>query len=422
MLPDSPPPEDGAPPDMVASGTVNITTMARCCTVAPNTPAPNILVVGINTDGSVVTATSGANGTAQLMLREGASVSAVYPEDANSDNDVRTYVGVKPGDNLTFGDAYYTTTPVPGVSGQMTVNWAAAPGAVNYGVLSPCANAGTNGLTLTIQLYPSCQAPTMPLLIVAYDANYDAVGSVYLPTAAGTDGATVDIAAGQWVTQATGNVSVSISGLDPVVRDAYVRAYAPYASLTFQASVGSVAPVGGVASASLSVPTTAPSIYARIELVRNGNYGSQYFYKAGPAPIGTQHTNLPWIDGPALVSYQQRRAVWFETTGTYDAAVLALNWSRSDGKNTRYFNWTIILPPNVGDFRFPEPPAQLAEFLPEAKDYIGHYLTLVDLSSAASYDAARALPEWRLTNVESAVANGDEPNAAVSADDGGFGK
>jgi hypothetical protein len=406
---------------MLASGTVNITTKARCCTVAANTPEPNILVVGINTDGSVVTATTGADGTAQLMLREGASVTAVYPEDAEHENDIRTYVGVKPDDNLTFGDAYYTVQPPAGLDGQMTVNWEAAPNAVRYYLYSPCTSNGyVTGLTTSMQLYASCQAATMPLLIVAYDDAYQIVGSVYLPAAAGGVGATVNITAGQWVTQAVNNIAISIAGLDPLVQYTYMRAYGQYGPWISYSNNNGADVKAGAASTALSVPATATSMYAQVELGRNGNYGRQDFYKAGPAPFALQHTNMPWIDGQALVSFQQRRAIWFETTGTYDAAVLYVEWSRSESKNTRYYNWTIILPPNVADFRFPEPPAQLAEFLPETTDNVGHDLSLVDLSSAASYDAARALPEWRLTNVSSAVAAGEEPNAAVSSDGEGF--
>ena len=119
-------------------------------------------------------------------------------------------------------------------------------------------------------------------------------------------------------------------------------------------------------------------------------------------------------------SFSQRRAVWFETAGDYDAAVLYLDWYRSDGKSSHYFDWTIIIPPKVGELRFPSPPPELEAFLPTAMDQVDSELTLVDLSSATSYDATRALPMWRITDPQSAVSYGDEPSAGIATDGEGY--
>jgi hypothetical protein len=407
---------------MLASGTVNVTTMARCCTVAPNTPEPGIVVVAINPDGSLAgTATTGADGKASLTVSEGASVTAIYPEDDDHQNDIRTYVGVKPDDNLTFGDAYYDVQQTGlGLDGQMTVNWTAVTGAERYRVHTACDSSGyTTVLTTSMPLYMSCQRPTSPLLVLAVDVNYQTIASAYIPAAASTVGATVNIGAGQWVTQAVENVAISVSGVDPVVQYASLRGIARYPQYGFEDSDNPTLEAGA-GSAMVSIPATAPVKYARVALNRNGNFGEQNFYKGGEPPYVLAATSLPWLEGDALFSAAQRRLFWFETSGTYDAAVLYAEWSRSENKTTQYYNWTIILPPNVAEFRFPTPPAELEAFLPTAKDYIDHELSLVDLSSAADYDAARALPEWRLSNAEGAVANGDEPTAGITSDGEGF--
>ena len=57
--------------------------------VAPDTPKGNILVVGVNADGTLAgTATTDAAGKATLTIREGATVTAIYPEDAFIDNTI----------------------------------------------------------------------------------------------------------------------------------------------------------------------------------------------------------------------------------------------------------------------------------------------------------------------------------------------
>ena len=76
-LPDAPI-EDGPPPVLIASGTVNITTMVRRGSVVANTPMEGVLVVAMNADGGLAgTATSDAQGQASVMIRVGATVTAI---------------------------------------------------------------------------------------------------------------------------------------------------------------------------------------------------------------------------------------------------------------------------------------------------------------------------------------------------------
>lgn len=425
-LPDAPVLDDAPPPDMLAAGTVNITTMSRCCTVAPNTPQPGILVVAVDADGTVAgTATTDADGKASLSIKEGATVTAIYPEDNEHDTDVHTYVGVKPDDNLTFGDGYYAVnTLVPeGSNGSMTINWTAQTGATGYQIHTPCQTYGsTDAATLTYSatLAYYCQTPTAPIVVAAVDANGKVISSAYVPAAAFTVNAIVDIAANQWVAQTADNFVLSMSGIDAVVTDARLRANADFDRYILSNSE-SLTPENGAASATFSLPGTAPHLYAEARLRRNGNYGAQTYYKGSPSPYAFDAPKLPWISDRAIINPAQNRVLWFETAGTYDAAVLFLQWQRNESKTSHYFNWTVILPPNVADFTLGTPPAELAAFLPSPKDFVDADLQLVDLSSAASYDAARALPEWRITSAFSAVVTGDEPAAGITSDDGGEG-
>lgn len=422
-LPDAPLVEDGLTPDMIASGSVNITTMSRCCDVAANTPVANVLVVAVNADGSLAgTAMTDAQGKASLDIREGATVTAVYPEDVDNETVITSYVGVKPNDELTFGDAYFEVDQaVTGADGQMTINWPMVTNATSYVVYTPCETYGRSatGLTLSASLYEYCQTPTAPIVVTAFDANSVMLSSAYLPSAPFTVGAVVNLVANDWVAQAADSATVSISSIDSAVTDLRLQAIARFPGYSVDDSYYPDLKLGEMSSM-LSIPQTAPQKYARARLNRNGNYGEQNYFKGGTSPFALTGVSLPWINDEAIVSPSQYRVVWIETAGEYDAAVLDLFWERYENKQYRQSRWRIVLPPGVADFRLGTPPAELAPFLPTDKDYLGSTLTLVDLSSAASYDAARALPEWRVANPEGAVASGDEPSAAISSDGEGF--
>ncbi|MGE3769230.1 MAG: hypothetical protein AB7L94_43660, partial [Kofleriaceae bacterium] len=343
-LPDAPPPEDGPAPDMLASGTVNVTTMVRCCDVAANTPQANVLVVAVNSDGNVAgTAMTDAQGKASLSIREGATVTAIYPEDANQETIAVSYVGVKPDDDLTFGDNYYTTpTTITGTAGQMTLNWTAATNATQYRVFHPCQSYGpyVNGLTYSLTLDTYCQTPTAPIALVALDANYQVVSSAYVPAAAYTVGATVNVAANQWVDQAVGNFMVSISGLPAAVDEVDFDFDARYAGFSY--SDGNyIIPKSGGGSVALSVPTTAISTTVEATLYRN-NYRRQEHYKTGPAPVVYPPPTLPWLSG-VVFNPEDRHAIWMQTSvGAYDASIFETNWRRTDNKTDHYFRRRVV--------------------------------------------------------------------------------
>lgn len=411
---------------MIAAGTVNVTTLVRYGEVAARTPKAGILVVAINADGQVAgTATTDAQGKASLTIREGASVSAIYPQDNYNDNLVTTYVGVKPNDNLTFGDGYFdqqVANPVTG-TGQLTIDWTAFSGAAkggNFYVTTPCGGTTTTLQTYTVDLASCPEAATAPVLIIAMDQGlYTA--SAYRAAATFTSGSTVTFADADFTAQPANGYRVSMAGLDPVVTALQLRGNAVFPIGSYGDS-RYFSPVEATNEASLNVPITAPSMYGWADLSRNGNYGQQTYYKKGASPVAiTPSASMPWVADTAILNATPPyRLLWLETGSAYDAAVFSVNWSRNDGKTTTYYNWDLILPPGVADFRLGTPPTQITDLLPTATDNVSHDLTLVDLSSAASYDAARALPEWRLLDVQSSIATGEETAAALAFDGEGF--
>jgi hypothetical protein len=419
--------------DAPTPGSVNILATARSDSgLAPGTPVANVLVAALKKDGTLVgTAMTAADGTAKIDgITDGASVTAVYPI-ADSDHDIVTYVDVKVGDTLKFGDKYYTTSLAAGVDGTMTVTWPAVDGATMYRVWSSCdPDYGQyppfpyTGTSLDVSFNASCQAATGPLVVKAFNGEGDEIAAIHIAAATFADDTTLDLTADQWVTPTAGNVTVGATGLSTPTNEAYLGVFEAFHGLSNTRS--NYSEVDSGASTTMFTSPAADTLTAFGEFYRDGNYGEQYSYKAGATPFALSGPTLPWLGGVVVNGTQ---ALWIQSTGTtYDAAVLSLHWNRyipsggkgSDG-STEYFNWNLILPPGTTSFSLPTPPAQLATYLPDDSVNVYSNLELVDLSSAADYDAARALPEYRLTNVEASVRAGDEPSVTSSVSDGGEG-
>jgi len=414
-LADAPLPPDDAI-DAPASGTANITTNVRCCAVAAGTPQAGVQIVVIHGDRTVgATATTDAQGKATVTVSAGDSVHAIYPEDTvNLTRELATYVGVKPGDNLTFGEASFTPDAA-GVSGQINVSWPAVTGAHHYQVFSPCDGAYTTGLDTTFSLFPYCQTPTAPIVFVAYDLNDKILATSYLPAATFTPGTLPAIT---WTTIAAPNYAVSVSGLDAAVDDLSFYVTAVYPRVSF--GQNSFPPItGGAASATFTAPASATRMLAEMNLRKNGTDGRQTYFKAQPT-AATFTAPMPWINGIA-VSLGEGKAVWLQTAGTYDAATFAFNWNTFDGTSSHYFNWNVIVPPGVTMLDFGTPPAALAPYLPSTSDNVGTDLRLVDLANASSYDELRALGESFAMDPYGSVQSGAVPSAGMSSYDGGEG-
>jgi len=101
---------DGRVPDASTgrSGNVSAATFVRHGVLAPGTPIGGITIDVVQADGTgAQTALTDPDGHLTLHdVRPGAIVSATYPA-AQFILPVTTFVGVQPGDQLTFGDGYF---------------------------------------------------------------------------------------------------------------------------------------------------------------------------------------------------------------------------------------------------------------------------------------------------------------------------
>ncbi|MCX5740866.1 MAG: hypothetical protein NT062_00030, partial [Proteobacteria bacterium] len=258
-------------------------------------------------------------------------------------------------------------------------------------------------LSMPITLGNTCQTPTSPVVIYAYDINYVLLANAFLPTAATTDGATPTIAA--WDAYPAGNIAFTLTGAGPEITYSELHAQQQYGAFSENTYSYATATTG-------TLPTNGLRQYHSLYLDRAGQYGHHYSQSTAAA-TATSVTfavpaTLPWVGQMAVSSLG---ATWLQTAGTYDGTVGSFNWSVFDSANetTHYFKWNVIVPAGPTSFSWSQFPASLASRLPPADAFVSGYVELIDL--AGDYDAMRALPEWQLTCVDCAVSAGELPHA-----------
>ncbi len=377
---------------------VNVITHTRCCTDAPGRKA-GVQVFVVHPDGSLGdTATTDGNGEASVDILPGSSVTAFY--DRAPGGSLFTFVGVQPGDTLTFGERYsiggaQTQTAV------VTVTWPAQAGTSYYYVAGPCGTFYVGNVTSYADtIYDTCGAGPTDYFILAIDntgavTRYGTIASVAHTTQ------TVNLAS----FQAAGSFSLDVTGLPPEITGTYLNLYS-YAGARFLSGYGTyVTPSGGRAVATTGLPGTAvQTIFTSINLYRDGNFGSQTFtetFAGASAHTLANPRPLPWLSS-VIYSPVTQQALWLQAGNEpYDAALLSMYWSRGGGGSAvvaggsgEYYDWRLLLPPGVTDVKFPEVPAALRSRIPTSDDSVDVYVELRESSSVDSYRDVFALPEW----------------------------
>lgn len=430
---DAPPPIDAPMIDaeVLTPGSITVTTRARCCDAIPGAITADIEVFVVQPDGSA--GPSGrTNGSGVITLNDvlpGASVTAVY---AGEDNvDLVTVVGVKPGDAIELGETWTAST---GTSSTATANFPADPAAYTY-VFHPCgySYASTGSAATTLYQYDSCQTATADVLFVQYSS------STGQPLRSGTvrnapygDGATITL--DTW--GGTRNIAVNVTGVPSLVTGdlqyrtrpliGNVQSFYNYYGLPIE---------GGAASGTVSTADGLDALLTEVSMYRPGDVGQQTRYERLPG-TATSHQaaiqEIPWLSG-FTGSAAAQVAQWLQIGDqSYDGAVAWLRWSRNlapladaaAGEGGQYveYNWTILLPPGITAWTWGDPPAPIADHVPNRTDNLNADLMYVDLSSADGYDDLRQVPEWHATCPDCAISSGEVTGTiTVSYGDGGEG-
>ncbi len=349
-------------------------------------PVAGVHTYFLNADSSLVaTLDTDATGTASAVVEAGGSVTAIDPFAASAaavavdGNDLRTFMGVEPGDQLAL-------TQSDSKSITFTLRIAAANTANVYDVLTSCGSASVvpgGGAGGRVTLF-DCQG-TADIVVVASALNGAIkvpVSGLYHPNVALTQGGTVDLTADMY---------------QPLTGVTFNYTNAPNATIsishTLVSAAGRIAPFVTTFTGkptTLGEPTvpgatgivdTAVSLTSEHHVVDWGPLAATYMLDLNnllpdltAAPSFSAATKLvSWTEGAAGAAPDL-------TTTTIDVA-------RSDG--SRHWHWTVAGPYTSGALAFPALPTDVADWAPSNSDRVA-VTALTNAKVPGGYAAVRA--------------------------------
>ena len=358
-----------------------------------------------------------ATGHAMVKAYPGGTVTAIYRHTTDMGADLATFMGVKPGDNLTFG-SYWTSNDNTNL-GTMNLSWPAFPGATFYEVSTPCIfeqgfPSTTTGNPFSEQT--SCHHDPMGVVTAAF--NGSGLAALGFSLVNFQSGGSSGLAGWQTVSNAT-NVTANISGLPPEVTSVgfQMEAVANGGRPIFiEGSNGQA--TGGAATLTVPWASIGDRAFSEVFLSRPGQYASIVVMDSLNASArGTTVAAPqlpPWITA-RIGSAAARMAVWIPVgPATHDGNVALINWSHTNMGTTSSYSWTFITPPDTTAITFPTLPSQFDDTQPHPEDPSGFQVHLLELPSVNGYDELRKQPEAVIACPSCAVASSVIPRAIVS--------
>jgi hypothetical protein len=386
--PDATPHDGPATPDSAVDAAP---TPVSITTTVGGQAAGGIHVYFQNADSSVVLATvTDASGNASAVMQPGGYVTAISPYTppsvANSNEQLSTFVGVKPGDHLVLALPGTNNVTMVDVTAPVDQNASASL----YDVYTPCgstelSNPGS-GASPTGTLYLSDCGATTDFLVVALDSSGNALDFVFTQNVAIAAQQTVDLTAGTYTAATTRTASYN---------------NAPNASLSYSDTLLDVAsPMysrgGFIGAAAVGTSYPMPAFTGANDLMVTQFTGTQdyeYFVDWGPY-TATFSTDL----GPRLLPD-------FQSSPTFDPATHTLSFTeaatgatpdfaygsvsafRTDTAGTHSWTWRIAAP-HATSLVYPHLPTDVYDYNITASDQPGNYDAMIG-KVPGGYDAVR---------------------------------
>lgn len=221
-------PDASLGPDADLSGEATVTTKAAVTGQTLNTPIADVNLISLLPNGAPhATGKTDATGSATIKVYPGGTVTAVYRHTGTDMGaDLFTFVGVKPGDNLEFGQR---SLPPIGTSmnlGSQTYSWPASLNAAvtTYRVQTSCSSTTVAVPGLSSSALPelsSCNKTPMRILYTAITGSPSTLAGCGVRSTTFSNGA--NVALGSWTNSVagSGNLSglpTSITGLSVSLR------------------------------------------------------------------------------------------------------------------------------------------------------------------------------------------------------------
>ena len=396
-LPDAPGGPDAATPDASTSGAVTLTI------TQDGMPRADVAVYFLAADSSLVAkVATNAQGVASATMGLGGSVTAIDPFSLKTaGRDLRTFVGVKPGDNLKLHTGGTAAQNVPtNFTLALPVDALAASYEVytNCGYLFFASGGGSAAAAVSIggpsTLY-GCGA-TIDILVQTFDGNAASLGAIYKPGVALTEGGTVDLTAEAYTT--------------PLPTSTINWSNIPAAYTQMNARVGLASSKGFLRDLDLN-PDPVAAGATTVTFPRPTVTGGTAITRSEPAPTNSigQHNVMDWAPqgaAPVAIDLASALLATYSTTPSVSAATRTVTWAASAGgtpdfawatlfanrvvgQSSTFWSWDIVVPYSSTTFTLPTLPADIAELNFTATDTVD-VNELITAKVPGGYDAVRS--------------------------------
>jgi hypothetical protein len=370
---------------------------------------PTAKVLFQDTDGTVIADVAvNALGQAEAVLPRGGSVSTIRvttdtPEALSAV--VTTMLGVKAGDDLTFGLKAPGTIANQGGSTTMTANFTELPPALapaNYTFFTSCGAASvapTIG-AVTLNFRDSCRGSTFDLIAVASGGALTTPYFLKLTNIAYQGGGTFRIPGGfvpmTTFTVNVGNIADAISNLS-LTRAALIDSVA----VAGQSTVGVDPPAGSFAATVPFAQAFGTRSQISLSLSRADSSVTQQFEArtatlAQPVAVDLGTLQLPWLTGLAVTA---TGTTWTTVVpgDTPDGMLTTWIGRWNDGSRPVTVAWRIAQPAELNGAPLPRLPSAYAKYDPGQQTVAVTasvaLVSMVDYDKVAGYDEFRRMPE-----------------------------
>jgi hypothetical protein len=412
---DSPPdgPTADGPPAPPAP--VKVTVLTNAGDGLPDLTAKVLFLDGAGTvvfDGAV-----DSQGRAEAALPNGGSVSAIRVlTDTPTARSafVSTTLGVKPGDDLTFGIKPPPTILNQGGQTTMTANFTMLPAAqapATYQFITACGAttvAPSAPAVATLTFRDSCHGANFDMLVVASGGALTAPMFIKVVNITHQNGTAFNVLGGF---STMSPFTVNMSNIPDVISTLNLTRSSMIDGVAVAAQpFASVDPPAGDFSASVPFPQTFGTrsqisvTLGRADATNQQQHEVRTPTLSQPVAIDLGKLQLPWITALAL----QSTGLTWTTVAAGDApdGMVATWFGRwTDGTRTTSVVWRIAQPGDAAGATLPKLPSAYAAFDPSQQTVtitptIG-LISIVDYASVPSYDEFRRMPETLVSTIAS---------------------
>ena len=387
------------------------------------------LISSLPNSTSFATGKSDGSGNGSIKVVPGGSVTAAYKHTADMGFEFITFVGVKPGDTLEFGNRQPFFVCNVGCTnnntlGAVNYTWTVQPGATRTILAGSCFSQSVDapGAATSGNENPSCTQNPMDTLFVSL------TGTAVSGCTTRQNVAFPGPVNGGTPSSAPFAVTANVTGI-PADFTSISAQFTPVINNQFERNVNFVTGFaratgtlsGGAFTGNFQYCNLGERTSSTISLNRPG-FQQTRIIDSLPSNAATITVASPMLppaaEGSFLASASGRRAAWAlgPTAGTsHDAVIVSFGWSVNlAGVNHTSF-WHFVLPPNTTEITFPKLPSSFEQFLPSPEFGLGvQNFKVVEIPTISSYDAYRAQGAATALCPECAARAGDIQRVIIS--------